>query len=165
MARPRMYSDEERKLRKKEYEKKYKKTPMGRASILLSRYNYSDKEAGRGRGDLTPEWIVENIFSKPCKHCGKTGWDKIGCNRLDNSKPHTMDNVEPCCKKCNCEQEGEGMAKKVYQYSIDGELIKIWNSTSECNKNGYECGNVSKCCNGIRNTYKNCVWRYVYTDK
>ena len=88
-----------------EYRKKYKewydKTPMGRASHLLSSYNRSDKKYGRGKGNLTSKWIVENIFSKPCAHCGKVGWQIIGCNRLDNSKPHTMDNVEPCCKECN----------------------------------------------------------------
>lgn len=79
----------------------YNKTPKGRAVYLLNRYKSSDKEHNRGESDLTSQWIVENIFSKPCTHCGETDWRKIGCNRLDNSKPHTMDNVEPCCGKCN----------------------------------------------------------------
>lgn len=75
--------------------------PIYRAKNLLCNYNRNDRNNGRGKGDLTWQWIIENIFTKPCAHCGKTGWDVIGCNRLDNSKPHTMDNVEPCCKKCN----------------------------------------------------------------
>ena len=50
---------------------------------------------------MTAQWIVENIFSQPCAHCGENNWEKIGCNRLDNDKPHTKDNVEPCCKECN----------------------------------------------------------------
>ena len=79
----------------------YNKTPKGRAVYLLNRYKSSDKEHNRGESDLTSQWIVENIFSKPCAHCGETDWRKIGCNRLDNSKPHTMDNVEPCCGECN----------------------------------------------------------------
>lgn len=85
----------------KEYQKKYEKTPMGRAKRLLNRYNQSDKEYNRGKGDLTAKWIVENIFTQPCKHCGKEGWEVIGCNRLDNSLPHSKDNVEPCCFECN----------------------------------------------------------------
>ena len=85
----------------KQYDKQYNKTPMGRASYLLGRYNQNDKKYNRGKGDLTTKWIVENIFTKPCAHCGKKGWQVIGCNRLDNSLPHTMDNVEPCCKECN----------------------------------------------------------------
>jgi hypothetical protein len=81
--------------------KRYIETKIGRATILLTRYNSADLEKGRGKGDLTAEWIVENIFTKPCAHCGETDWHKIGCNRIDNSKPHTMDNVEPCCGECN----------------------------------------------------------------
>ena len=84
-----------------DYQIQYRKTPIGRASRLLGNYNATDKAHGRGKGDLTASWILENILSQPCAHCGKTGWDIIGCNRLDNSKPHTMDNVEPCCFECN----------------------------------------------------------------
>lgn len=87
--------------RHKEQMKQYRQTPMGRASYLLGAYNQNDKKANRGKGDLTSEWIVERIFSQPCAHCGKEGWEVIGCNRLDNSLPHSKDNVEPCCFDCN----------------------------------------------------------------
>lgn len=85
----------------KECYKQYFKTPIGRAYSLISSYSNADKKNGRGNCNLTAKWMVENILTKPCAHCGKEGWDVIGCNRLDNSKPHTKDNVEPCCKKCN----------------------------------------------------------------
>lgn len=98
--------------RRKEYDKQYRKTPMGRASHLLMAYNQADKKANRGQGDLTSEWIVEHIFSQSCVYCGKEGWKVIGCNRLDNSKPHTMDNVEPCCLECNCKLSGGRPTKK-----------------------------------------------------
>lgn len=93
-----------RKLNKEkalEYQKKYNNTPMGRALYLVNAYNQKDKIYNRGQGDLTAKWIVENIFTQPCVHCGETDWHKIGCNRIDNSLPHTIDNVEPCCYKCN----------------------------------------------------------------
>ena len=90
----------------KEYKKEYNNTPMGRASYLVSGYNQMDRESNRGKGDLTARWIVENIFSQPCAHCGKEGWDVIGCNRIDNDKPHTKDNVEPCCFECNAKVSG-----------------------------------------------------------
>ena len=80
----------------------YYKTPYGRASRLVNDYNQADKAHNRGKGDLTAEWVVENIFSKPCAHCGITGWEVIGCNRLNNALPHTKNNVEPCCFHCNC---------------------------------------------------------------
>ena len=87
------------------YSKKYANvntiSKQSRASKLLYAYNQSDIKYNRDKGDLTTKWIVDNIFTQPCAHCGETDWRKIGCNRLDNSKPHTMDNVEPCCMKCN----------------------------------------------------------------
>ena len=95
--------EKEHKEEKAAYQKEWRKTPIGRASILLSAYNQADKNMNRGKGDLTAQWIVDNIFTKPCAHCDETDWTKIGCNRLDDSKPHTKDNVEPCCSKCNLE--------------------------------------------------------------
>lgn len=96
----------------KQYQKQYSKTPMGRAFNLLSAYQQKDKKYGRGECTLTAQWIVDNIFTKPCAHCGKTGWKIIGCNRIDNSLPHTPDNVEPCCEECNKKVSG-GRPKKL----------------------------------------------------
>lgn len=72
-----------------------------RASHLVGHYKLLDKKHNRGECTLTAKWVVENIFSKPCHYCGKEGWDVIGCDRIDNSKPHTPDNVVPCCYECN----------------------------------------------------------------
>lgn len=93
--------NKEHKEEKIALQKKWRKTPIGRASMLLGAYNHSDKKYNRGEGDLTAQWIVENIFTKPCAHCGVEGWQVIGCNRINNDLPHTKDNVEPCCGKCN----------------------------------------------------------------
>ena len=79
-------------------------TPLGRASVLINNYIKHDRKQNRDECTLTPEWIVDNIFSKPCHYCGETDWTKIGCDRIDNSKPHTPDNVVPCCDKCNCKR-------------------------------------------------------------
>lgn len=104
-------SNEEYKKNHPDYFENYRKTHRGskkyvmskrsRASKLLYAYKISDTKYNRGDCDLTSVWIVDNIFSKPCVYCGETDWHKLGCNRLDNSKPHTKDNVEPCCMKCN----------------------------------------------------------------
>lgn len=93
----------EKYLKEKERIESYNyQIPIVRARCLLSSYNTEDAKYSRGKGNLTAQWIVENIFSKSCVHCGETDWHKLGCNRLDNLKPHTMDNVEPCCYHCNC---------------------------------------------------------------
>ena len=131
-----------------------------RANYLIQAYNREDKKRGRGKGNLTSQWVIDNIFSQPCVHCGKTGWNIIGCNRIDNSKPHTMDNVEPCCKDCNTDMWSNESAKQVYQYLLDGTLVKIWPSTSECGKNGYCQSHVGACCRGERKTHKGYRWSY-----
>ena len=45
--------------------------------------------------------MVENTFNDHCLYCGETDWIKLGLDRIDNSKPHTPDNVVTCCEKCN----------------------------------------------------------------
>ena len=79
-----------------------RKTQIGRAKHQIDGYKSMDKNRGFGNAiDFDAQWIVENIYTKPCVYCGETDWHKLGCNRLDNSKPHTKDNVESCCKRCN----------------------------------------------------------------
>lgn len=137
--------------------KEYQKTKIGKATKMLNDYRRKDKHYNRGEVDLTAQWIVDNIFSKPCTHCGETDWTKIGCNRLDNSKPHTMDNVEPCCADCNNKLNYEGLSKQVYQYTLDCELVKIWKNAYEAaNTLGYTQTQINKCCNGGR--YLNGKW-------
>lgn len=141
----------------------YKHSKMGRAIKLVSAYNQSDKKYGRGKGDLTAKWIVENIFTKSCK-CGESDWHKLGCNRIDNSKPHTIDNVEPCCMECNkklgSEEKKITLGKVVHQFNLDGELVKIWNSTRECGRNGFNQGAISACLNGKKEKYKGYKWSH-----
>ena len=151
---------------KREYQKEWRNTPMGRASYLLYNYNRNDKKYNRGEGNLTARWIVENIFSQPCAHCGESDWKRIGCNRLDNDLPHTKDNVEPCCCECNKRLSIESEAtfkdkkKQVFQYSLDGELVRVWESVNEAGRNGYAFQNISKCCNSKLKTHGGYRWSY-----
>lgn len=144
-----------------------------RAIMLNSHYKIEDEKYNRGKGNLTTKWIIDNIFSQPCAHCGKKGWQIIGCNRLDNSKPHTKDNVEPCCRECNAKLRGKDIVKeqsiKVYQYTLNYELVKIWDSARECGRNGFNDTNVGRCCKGgftykgkwiNCKTYKGYRWSY-----
>ena len=81
--------------------KRYNSTQFGRAVNICSTYRQADKEYNRGECTLTPQWIVDNIFTQSCHYCGESDWTKLGCDRIDNSKPHTTDNVVCCCSKCN----------------------------------------------------------------
>ena len=131
-----------------------------RASKLIKNYRKEDKKRNRGECTLTIKWVIDNIFSKPCAHCGKEGWDKIGCNRIDNSKPHTPDNVEPCCYECNIKLSAEEKSKKIVQIDeSSNKIIRIWNSSMEARKNGFNtCYKVAK---GVRNRNKGYLFKYL----
>ena len=55
------------------------------------------------------------------------------------------------------------LSKRVLQLSLSGELIREWESTHECGRNGFDKGNVSRCCNGKQKTYKGYIWKYKET--
>lgn len=67
-------------------------------SKMLSSYRIKDIRK-KFENDLTFDWVRDNIFYENCFYCGTD--KKIGCDRIDNSKGHTVDNVVPCCYRCN----------------------------------------------------------------
>ena len=52
----------------------------------------------------------------------------------------------------------EQNSKKVYQYTLDGELAKTWDSVADALRNGY-C-NISRCCCGKSKTANGYRWSY-----
>ena len=52
------------------------------------------------------------------------------------------------------------LSKRVLQLSLSGELIREWESTRECGRNGFDHGAVVKCCNGKQKTHKG--FRFMY---
>ena len=67
-------------------------------SKMLSAYRLKDKKQGRVF-DLTWEYFEQNILLKPCVYCGST--ENVGCDRIDNKKGHSIDNILPACYVCN----------------------------------------------------------------
>ena len=76
--------------------------PLNWAKTIVKGYRMMDRERGFDPNQtISAEWFLQNIAYRPCAHCGLQAIGLIGCNRLDNTKGHTIDNVEPCCLKCN----------------------------------------------------------------
>ena len=71
----------------------YRQTPKHR----LERYKFNAKK--RGYGWALKDTTVYELFKQPCHYCGIT--DKIGIDRVDNSKGYTIENAVPCCSPCN----------------------------------------------------------------
>lgn len=50
--------------------------------------------------------------------------------------------------------------KKVAQYTLDGELVKVWDSAVDCICYGFSRVAICNCCNGKGKTHKGYIWRY-----
>lgn len=52
-------------------------------------------------------------------------------------------------------------SKRVCQLSLDGELMRIWNSQAEAEKYGFSSKQISACCVGKHLTHKGYKWKLV----
>lgn len=89
----------------------------------------------------------------------------------ENPSNNNVDNLEWCTHRYNRmygtteERRRNKLIKKVYQYTLDGELVKIWSSLKECTKDTFDNGSVSKACNGKLKTYKGFIFSYTPIKK
>ncbi|GEQ22747.1 hypothetical protein CBU02nite_32530 [Clostridium butyricum] len=105
---------------------------------------------------LVAETFIPNINNYPIIN------HKDEFNVFDNS----VENLEWCDYSYNnsygtkVKRIKDKQSKKVYQYSKDYKLIKIWDSVNECGRNGYQASKVSLCCNTKRKYHKNSIWSF-----
>lgn len=91
--------------------KKRRQTRHKRATALSQDYRYADTERGFDtRRNVDGHWIEENIFSTACIYCGDGDWKHLGCDRIDDSLPHTPENCVSSCGICNIERAGRRMS-------------------------------------------------------
>jgi len=90
-------------------------------------------------------------------------------NRLDNLNLITQaENVtygSAPKKQHEAQINNPATSKKVYQYSTSGELMKVWPSTRECGRNGFDARRISECCNNKgrhrnKREHKGYLWSY-----
>lgn len=104
---------------------------------------------------LVAQAFIENPNNYPC------------INHKDECKTNNVvSNIEWCSYKYNSnygsciKRIAKALSKKVYQYSKEGELIAVWESTMECGRNGFKQSSVVSCCNGERKSHKGYIWSY-----
>lgn len=85
------------------------------------------------------------------------------CNRVDNLEYCTQQyNLAYGTgrQRCSRSQLNGKRSKKIYQYTIDGELVNIFPSSHECERNGYNRAHIYQCCIGKYKQHKGYIWRY-----
>lgn len=52
-------------------------------------------------------------------------------------------------------------SKPVYQYTLDGVLVRVWPSVNEAGRNGFCVSSIVRCCQGKLMQHKGFLWSYV----
>lgn len=97
------------------------------------------------------------------------GIDRLEINHKNEIRTdNRLENLELITHKENVrygsrtEKHRKAVSKKIYQYTINGELVKEWDSIADCSRAGFNKGNIWRCCHnqyGNRiNIYKNYKW-------
>lgn len=102
------------------------------------------------------------------------GNDRMEINHKDeNPSNNNIENLEliSCTQNLNYGSHNKKMVKSlskiVYQYTLDGKLVKIWQSAQECHRHGFVNGAISRCCRNKYNRFgkegrmhKGFLWSY-----
>ena len=134
------YEQQLEKLRNK------RKTKIGRALHLIESYRFQDKKYNRGECTLTTEQLIQ-LWENGCYWCGEKDWNKLGADRIDEKKPHTLENCVCSCWACNSINHLKSRRNPILQLSKDGQLIKIWDCSYDIEKElGYPHNSILNCC-------------------
>lgn len=78
----------------------------------------------------TVEWLIaREIMQKPCYYCRQK--PSNGLERIDNSLGHSLENILPCCEKCNIilgdiPFEAKNLLKDGLKKIYKQNLLKDW---------------------------------------
>lgn len=92
-------------------------------------------------------------------------------HRDEDSKNNYLENLEWCSHKYNInygtrnDRAAEGHKKKIGQYNLQGELVKIWASGTDAEREGgFNRAHISSCCHKKRDTHGGFIWGFIDGD-
>lgn len=87
------------------------------------------------------------------------------CTQKENqnnpiTKIKFKNNYKPCLGKFG---KSHPVSKPILQFTLDGELVRKWDSITDAEKEiGFCHSNISKCCEGKRKSAFGYIWKYYY---
>lgn len=102
-----------------------------KASKMISSYKMKDKSHNYDISDIGIDWMIDNVLLNKCVYCGDTV--RVGCDRIDNSKGHSKENVVPCCYECNCARNNNFTHDEMKEIGMTIKNIKTQRATYQFN--------------------------------
>lgn len=118
--------------------------------ILDSSLEEVAKEYGYSSGNGLKKQLLKYGYPATKVELFKYYEEKVGKKHPKNMKEIT--------KQKNKEKN---KPHKIGQYSLNGELIKIYNSSHQAKEDGFSSGHIVECCNGKRKKYRDFIWKYL----
>lgn len=107
--------------------------------------------------DTLPHVNHEN-GQKRDNHAANLNWSTVSDNLKHAFATGLRSGSKPQLGKIN---EQSVHAKAVSQYTLAGELVKVWPSIAEAQRCGFQVANICKVCKGERNSHKGFKWKYL----
>lgn len=94
----------------KQYQKQYYSTLRGYCTNIRKTNIHADKKYGRIGDELPPNYptiedYMELLQQRDFYDGKQYDFTEMGLDRIDNDKPHTLDNIVPCTTKHNVERQ------------------------------------------------------------
>lgn len=123
---------------------------------LISNYRLFDKKHFNTNEKTITIEQLNTLIKNGCYWCGEKDFTKLGADRLDNNKPHTLENCVCGCLNCNRKREHKELSKPVLQFTLNGTFITEYPSIREAERQtGVNSASISLCCNN--KMYNNCL--------
>lgn len=82
-----------------------------------------------------------------------------GFNNINFEKKFTEEEIKNLQEKCR--GKNSILSKKVGQFDLDGNLIKVYDSAREAGRNGFTVQSITAVCRREKHTHKNYIWKYI----